>query len=153
VGMAQMMMEEWLRHRAVLPQILAQVPPEKVGFQPWEGAMSLGKLTVHTVASTHFFVSAVASGEFTSQTPPEVSSMEELLQVVADYTAKSKSVYESLSDAQLPEMLEAKFMHLTLPKQAFLASMRDHEVHHKGQLFVYARMAGAKEMPFFVSRG
>jgi len=148
-----MMMEEWLRHRAVLPQILAQVPPEKVGFQPWEGAMSLGKLTVHTVASTHFFVSAVASGEFTSQTPPEVSSMEELLQVVADYTAKSKSVYESLSDAQLPEMLEAKFMHLTLPKQAFLASMRDHEVHHKGQLFVYARMAGAKEMPFFVSRG
>lgn len=153
MAMVEMMMNEWLRHRAVLPQILAQVPAEQVGFQPWEGAMSLGKLTVHTVASTHFFLSAVASGEFTPQTPPDVSSMEELMQIVADYTAKSKSVYESLKDAQLSEMLEAKFMKMTLPKQAFLASMRDHEVHHKGQLYVYARMAGAKEMPFFVSRG
>ncbi|WP_279401879.1 DinB family protein [Piscibacillus salipiscarius] len=31
----------------------------------------------------------------------------------------------------------------------YLQGMYEHEIHHKGQLFIYARMVGVKDVPFF----
>ncbi|WP_349679045.1 MULTISPECIES: DinB family protein [Aneurinibacillus] len=30
--------------------------------------------------------------------------------------------------------------------------MIDHEVHHKGQLFLYARLIGIEKLPFFITQ-
>ncbi|MCY0876173.1 MAG: DinB family protein [Firmicutes bacterium] len=149
----QAMMGDWLRHRAVLPDILGRVDAEKVDFAPWEGALTLGKLAVHMVTSTHFFLTAIQTGEFTRAESPAFTTMDDVKRIVQEYTDASKKVYESLTDDQLNEILDASFMGMKAPKLAFLSAMKDHEVHHKGQMFVYARMAGATEMPFFISRG
>lgn len=147
------MMADWMRHRAVLPEILARVDASKVDFAPWEGALTLGKLTVHIVTSTQFFLKAVQTGEFARGAAPEFATLDDVSRIVQEYTEESKKIYASLSDEQLDEILDASFMGLKAPKAAFLSMLKDHEVHHKGQLFVYARMAGAADMPFFVSRG
>ncbi len=35
----------------------------------------------------------------------------------------------------------------------FLQLAMDHEIHHKGQLFVYVRGMGHTDLPLFVKRG
>ncbi len=34
-------------------------------------------------------------------------------------------------------------------RKKYLLAMYDHEIHHKGQLFIYARLVGVKDVPFF----
>ncbi|SIC68051.1 Uncharacterised protein [Mycobacteroides abscessus subsp. abscessus] len=41
---------------------------------------------------------------------------------------------------------------MTMPGIVLLENAKDHEIHHKGQLFTYARLAGIEKLPFFVSR-
>lgn len=144
---------EWLGHRNVLPDLLDRLADDQITFMPWEGAMTLGALTVHIVTSTNFFLQAIKSGTFERPTPLEYATLADVKRIVQEYTAQSQALYDSLSDADLEEVLEAPFMGIKAPKAAFLGMLRDHEVHHKGQLFVYTRMAGVKEMPFFVKRG
>jgi len=41
---------------------------------------------------------------------------------------------------------------MKMPGMVLLESGKDHEIHHKGQLFTYARLLGIKSLPFFVNR-
>ena len=147
----QQMMQEWLRHRRVLPELLAGLNDEQIGFKPWDGAMTLGKLALHIAGSTDAFVSFAKTGEFARPSVPECRTADEVRRTVDELTAKTQAAYASLSDADLEVERDASHMGLKGPAKMFLAAARDHEVHHKGQLFVYVRMAGVEKVPFFVS--
>ncbi len=75
--------------------------------------------------------------------------MEDVRKAVKDFTVKTKATYESLTDADLEAENNSSHPKLQGAKKRYLTAMYDHEIHHKGQLFVYARMIGAKEVPFF----
>ncbi|KYD26597.1 MULTISPECIES: DinB family protein [Geobacillus] len=40
-----------------------------------------------------------------------------------------------------------------IPAAQLLPMAMDHEIHHKGQLFVYVRAMGHTDLPLFVKRG
>ncbi|WP_182914758.1 DinB family protein [Paenibacillus thiaminolyticus] len=40
------------------------------------------------------------------------------------------------------------FPNLDGPRSKLVWLIIDHEIHHKGQLFVYARILGVQELPF-----
>jgi uncharacterized damage-inducible protein DinB len=144
---------QFMMHRTVLQDVLSRVPNDKFDFQPWDNALTLSALAVHMVTSADWFAEAVRTGQFTRSEKVEVSSMADLRRVVDEYTAKTKSTLESLTDEQIEGMVNAKeIFGMDAPGKVWLASMKDHEVHHKGQMFVYARMAGVPEMPFFINR-
>ncbi len=144
--------QSWLSHRDVLDLLLAQVKDEDLSFKPWDGAMSLGELALHIAQSAEFFINAAKTGEFNrSSDRATASTVAELRVLVQQATDRSKAVLDSLADADLGKLVATKAMFGTdLPAIAVLNSMKDHEIHHKGQLFVYVRMTGAKELPFFV---
>ncbi|KPV43720.1 DinB family protein [Alicyclobacillus ferrooxydans] len=142
-----------MMHRAVLQDILSRVPEDQVDMKPWPNALSLSDLAVHMVTSADWFAESVKNGQFGRPEKVEVSSMSDLRRVVDEYTEKTKATLDSLSDEQVEGMVEAKHIFgMDAPGKVWLGSMRDHEIHHKGQMFVYARMAGVEEMPFFIQR-
>lgn len=144
---------QFMTHRSVLQDILNRVSDDKVDFQPWDKSLTLGKLAVHMATSADWFAQSVKEGKFGRPDQVEVSSMADVRRVVDEYTAKTKATLESLTDAQIEGLVEAKHIFgMDAPGKIFLGSMKDHEVHHKGQMFVYARMAGVEEMPFFINR-
>ena len=147
----QQMMQDWLRHRRVLPELLAGLNDGQIGFKPWDGAMTLGKLALHIAGSTDAFVSFAKTGEFARPSMPECTTADDVRRAVDELTAKTQATYASLSDADLEVERDAAHMGLKGPAKMFLAAARDHEVHHKGQLFIYARMADVEKVPFFVS--
>lgn len=145
--------QQFMTHRAVLQDILNRVPDEKFDFQPWANSMTLGNLALHMVTSADWFAEAVKAGSFGRPEKVEASSMADVRRIVDEYTAKTKATIESLTEAQIEGMVDGKAIFgMDAPGHVWLGSMKDHEVHHKGQMFVYARIAGVEEMPFFLSR-
>jgi uncharacterized damage-inducible protein DinB len=148
---SEAMMNEWMRHRKPLIALVGMMEGADPNFAPWEGAMPLGKLVLHTATSTQMFVQAAKDGAFSRPPTLEASTMSEVARVLTQQTEQTQAMYASITDEQLDRELDASFMGIKAPAHVFLASMRDHEVHHKGQLYVYARMVGVEKPPFFIS--
>lgn len=148
---SEAMMNEWLRHRKPLIELVGMMESADANFAPWDGAMPLGKLVLHTAVSSHMFVQAAKEGSFSRPAPLGADTMSEVARLLAQQTEQTKTLYAAIADDQLDRELDASFMGIKAPTHVFLASMRDHEVHHKGQLYVYARMVGVDKPPFFMS--
>lgn len=142
----------WLRHRSVLLDLLEMVDEEYVSFKPTETSMPLNKLAVHIATSGDMFVQAVKNGAFTRPDAPEVpETMAEVRALVQSITDRNKEEMSAFTEDTLNGLVSAKEVFgFDAPGSAFLSSMLEHEVHHKGQLFVYVRMTGKTELPFFV---
>lgn len=143
------MMNEWLQHRNVLEELLESIDDEHIDFRPSEGAMALGELALHVAGWNDVFTSAVKTEEFVPPEIPECKTMGDVRNAVKDFTKKTKATYESLTDADLEAENSSSHPKLKGTKKKYLIATYDHEIHHKGQLFVYARMVGVKEVPFF----
>lgn len=145
---------QWLGHRAVLIDILGQVDDSNLDFRPWSKAMTLRELVLHITGVADMFIETVKAGAFT---PParklEAASMAELRQLVQEYTDKNYEDIKSMTDEVLERPFKAERIFTTpTPGKVWLAAMKEHEIHHKGQMFVYARMVGVEDMPSFVKR-
>ncbi len=149
MGQKEQMMNDWLQHRKVLEELLEAIGDEHIDFKPWEGAMALGELALHIAGWNDVFVSMVKTEEFLSPDIPECRTMAEVRKAVKDFTLKTKTIFESLTDADLEAENSSTHPKLQGPKKNYLTAMYDHEIHHKGQLFVYARLIGINEVPFF----
>ncbi|ASS66677.1 MULTISPECIES: DinB family protein [unclassified Paenibacillus] len=143
---------EWRSHRNVLPQMLEQVTDEQLDMKPWEQAMSLSELVVHIAASMVVFAATVANGSFNpGDKPSPIHTADELRAFAAAATEKAEELLRPIGREQLDR--EIDFFGNAMPGHVLLQNAKDHEIHHKGQLFVYLRLAGIEKLPFFVSRG
>jgi uncharacterized damage-inducible protein DinB len=141
----------WMSHRKALLELLDTFNDAQLHYKPWENGMSLSELVLHTTGATAMFAQTVKNGEFTPPLGPNtVETLEELKQVVREQTHQTKAVLDSLTGDQLGKLIDFSGMKMT--GNTMLETARDHEVHHKGQLFTYARLLGIEDLPFFVSR-
>ncbi|MFC4323146.1 DinB family protein [Litchfieldia salsa] len=141
----------WMSHRKALIELLDTVGDDQIHYKPWDEAMSFSELVLHITGATGMFATTVKNGVFT---PPaesaKVETINQLKEIVQSETEQTKSVLEGLSNEQLEQIIE--FAGMNMPGSVLLESGKDHEVHHKGQLFTYARMMGITTLPFFISR-
>jgi uncharacterized damage-inducible protein DinB len=151
VDRVETLLQQWLRHRNVLHDLLEEIDDKHVQYKPWENAFSLGSLAIHIASSSDFFVQAVKDGEFPSGSePPSFETMEEIRNFVRECTQKTRSNFEALTDRHLDQTVPWGSNRAT--GEFWLHAMRDHEIHHKGQLFLYARMVGVEKLPFFTAQ-
>ncbi|MDG5472220.1 DinB family protein [Jeotgalibacillus sp. ET6] len=144
-------MAGWLAHRQALIELVGVIDNDHLPFKPWEEAMSVSVLVQHIADSTSMFVQTVQNGELTppsgNQTFESITDLQDYLQAATEQTLAD---LKTLSDEQLDKQVE--FYGSVMPGYALLESGKDHEIHHKGQLFTYARLTGAKDLPFFIAR-
>ncbi|WP_067932601.1 DinB family protein [Alicyclobacillus kakegawensis] len=150
----QQFVQHWWSHRQVLPKLLQAIPDDKADFRPWDKAMSVTELVMHIASTAYKFVDGVANGRFEpGWEKPQAESLADARRILDEFTAKTRARLESLTPAHLANTVDGQAVfRFSAPGSVFLASALDHEIHHKGQLFVYARMAGAESVPFFSAR-
>lgn len=154
MSQSEQFLRQFTMHRTVLPDILTRVPDDQFDLKPWPSALSLSELALHMVTSADWFVTSVQNGKFGSPEKETATSAEEVRRLVDEYTKSTSEKILALTDEQMDSIVEAKHIfRFDAPGKVFLHSMRDHEIHHKGQMFVYARLAGVQEMPFFLNMG
>ncbi|GGE33473.1 hypothetical protein GCM10011391_10170 [Pullulanibacillus camelliae] len=157
MGQVEAFMQEWLRHRRVLEELLQPIKTEHMDFKPWDNAMTLSELTLHVAYWSKAFVTLVKTGvnDFAKLVAEEprasvYQTMDEIRQTVSQWTEETKQAFSTLRPEDLEVVNVSQHPNFRGPRKLFLQMMRDHEIHHKGQLFIYARMVGVKEVPFFI---
>ena len=152
---AQSVLTHWHAHRDVLAPLVEAVPEDKLNYRPWDQAMSFSDLVWHILSASAMFAAAAKEGRVTGRTDkPDLGSKQAILQAISTWTEQTHANIASMTDEQFERMVETKAIFgADLPAKVLLGSMIDHEVHHKGQLFVYARMMGTEKLPFFIHRG
>lgn len=141
----------WLRHRLVLLDLLDKVSEENVSFKPTETSMPLSRLAVHIATSGDMFVQALKNGSFARSATPQPETMEETRAIVHAITDRNREEMSAFTDETFEKMVDGQAVFgFDAPGSVWLGSMLEHEIHHKGQLFVYVRMTGVTELPFFM---
>jgi len=138
--------QTFMMHRTPLLELLEKIPADQGSFTAWEGGRSITELVDHMASTTHGF-GVMATGGKPERLPPS-PDFPAALQRIRTVSEKAHSTIAALSEAQLTSEIQA-FGGRTMPVYRLLDFLIQHEAHHKGQLWVMARMIGL-EPPMFV---
>ena len=147
---AETLVGMWLRHRQVTQQLARVMPAEHFGFKAWEGGQSYGDLLVHIVNAAGRQLDTAEGKEPGSTSQGELPATPEAIRAwVDEQTARQTERLRTVADDPNRTVSSRG---APLPLQVFLAQMREHEAHHKGQLMMMARMCGVRDELFYVAR-
>ncbi|MDB5046692.1 MAG: DinB family protein [Deinococcus sp.] len=143
---AEVYAQAFQQHRAALLDLLDRIPPEYGDRTAWEGGKSITETVDHLFSTGAGVVDMLSEGTWGAQEPSATldgaaARLRGNTQVVVDKLL-------SLSDADLTQELTV-FGGARWPAYRLVDFHREHEAHHKGQLWVMARQIGI-EPPFFV---
>jgi uncharacterized damage-inducible protein DinB len=128
-------------------KLLANLPEDKLDYQPHPKSMKLGRLAGHIAEMAGWI--AELPGKDSLDIPPDwkpttATSKEQLLAAFDANVAKGRAALASLSDEELQQPWSLIFgghKAFTLPKMAVVRNVvLNHIIHHRGQLGVYYRL-------------
>ncbi len=137
-------------HRSPLLELLGQIPAEKGSFAAWDGGKNFIELSDH-LKSTSKMVSSIIAGEKPVRTTEASTDLAEARASLEAASTHLADTISRLSDEQLNTVVDA-FGGQKMPVYKVLDFAREHDAHHKGQLWTMARMVGVQP-PFFVKLG
>ncbi|MZQ86300.1 DinB family protein [Paenibacillus sp. 5J-6] len=146
---AQKIMKGWNMHHNSLVQLVDQLPASSGNWRPWDGGMTTLELVHHLAWTPEFFFAQIEQRDM--NIPPVPSTIEEARELVKHLTAVTEQKLNAYTDSKLQEVatIHINGVAITEPIEEMFHRLVAHEAHHKGQLFVYARMLGVTP-PFYV---
>jgi uncharacterized damage-inducible protein DinB len=140
----------WKRIHKQTTRLMRVAPSEKFDWRTCDGAMTLGELMNHLSEAEAGLVRAALEGAFSNERPEPKRSTEEL---IAAFDASHGELLNRVI-ALTPEQLEEKIAPFgekagEMTRGELLHFLLEHEIHHRGQLYVYLRMLGAPVPPLF----
>ncbi len=148
------LVQYFLTHRSVTIELINKIEKEHYDYKPTPTSMPAKDLVTHILFAFYKFAKVAKEGnpmlfkEKIEETETDLRKLAEM------YTEKTKSLLESLTEEDFDRMLDlTAIFGAQLSVAQFLQSAMDHEIHHKGQLFVYVREMGYTELPLFIKRG
>ena len=134
------------RHRAALLDLLELIPDPVGEAVPWDGGRSIKDLVDHLYSTGEGVISMLSGGTWEEQ--PASATLSD---AVTRLRTNTEAVTEKISTLNEPELEQelTVFGGARWPAYRLIDFHREHEVHHKGQLWLMARQA-AVEPPFFM---
>ena len=141
--------QSFLSHRSALLDLLEHLPEDQGNFAAWEGAMTFKGLLDHLNSSSRRMRSMMA-GQKPEPAQPS-ASFAEAKAVMQHDAPEIGGFLSSLTEDDLSRTVAA-FGGMQMPISALVAGMLEHEIHHKGQIWMMARMIGVQP-PMFARLG
>jgi uncharacterized damage-inducible protein DinB len=144
-------LEYYEKIRARTERIIQCIPPDKIDWTYAEGKFTFGDLVRHLAGIERYLYAENA--QFKQSLYPGhgkhlAATYDEVLQYFHDKHAESMEIFRGLS----PEQLEARCM---LPNETsitlwkWLRAMVEHEIHHRGQIYLYLAMLNIPTPPLY----
>ena len=127
-------------------RVIEAVPLDKGDYRPDPFAKTAIELAWHIAASEQRFLSGICSGAFDFSPINRPDSVQNPAQLAAWFDesyARNIAQLKQLTGEQLARTIDFRGM-MQLPAVMFLQLGLNHTIHHRGQLSVYLRPAGAK---------
>ena len=141
--------KNWNRIHKQTTAIMAVAPSDKYDWKPSETAMSLGDLLNHLSTAEWGLIEATLTGAFPKEMPAKATDTAELIKSFdASHEALIPKV-SALTTEQLAEEVAPFGPEHKMSRKALLHLTHEHEIHHRGQLYVYLRTLGCEVPPLF----
>lgn len=141
-------LQSWMMHRGAILDLLELLPDDKGDFAAWEGGMSFTKMIDHLAGAT-LNLTGMMVGRERVKLEPSVS-LSAASTRLKEATATVQQQISEMTDEQLSAVVSAFGMEM--PAAKLIDFLINHDAHHKGQLWLMARMVGL-EPPRFVKFG
>jgi uncharacterized damage-inducible protein DinB len=151
---AKTFLPELDQEMATTRRVLERVPEDQLAWKPHERSTTLGGLASH-IAQLAGMAARVFAGDSVDVAPPggpppaptQLASRQAILDAFDANVTKSREALAQADDAAMGEtwtLLRGGQTMFSLPRAAVVRmALLNHMVHHRGQLTVYLRMAGA----------
>jgi uncharacterized damage-inducible protein DinB len=137
--------------RARTIRVASLIPPDRVEWTHREGAFTLGDLVRHIAATERWMFAENVRGRpsrYPGHGPELAAGFPAVLAYLAKMHEESMLVFRGLT----PEQLKAPVTTpagTPLPAWKWLRAMVEHEVHHRGQLYLMLSMLGVATPPIY----
>ena len=120
-------------------------------YRPTPEIMSAGEQFAHIIGGQKFIASLMAGKTpdhtlFQTEAPSQVS---QILEGLDQASAQVQEAVRGCDDASWQESVSPFGPHFTLPRGIMAVALVEHEIHHRGNLYVYARLCGHTPPPLY----
>lgn len=137
--------------RARTDRVAACIPPGELEWRPRAGSFSCGDLLRHIAATERYMFAENVQGR-PSRYPGHDTALADGLDEVLAFVRRMHEESMALFAALTPEQLTGSCATpggARLPVWKWLRAMVEHEVHHRGQLYLMLGMLGVSTPPLY----
>jgi uncharacterized damage-inducible protein DinB len=135
----------WNRIHQQTTRVMALAPNDQYDWKPAETSMPLGELMNHLWRAEI----GLAEGALTGKSSARPAPLSDSAEMVAAFDKAHAELVErvaALTPEQLEETVTPFGPEYPMKRRVILTMLHEHEIHHRGQLYVYLRMLGC-ELP------
>ncbi|MDQ0270355.1 DinB family protein [Cytobacillus purgationiresistens] len=144
----------FLSHRKVTNELIHKISEKHYDYKPTETSMATDKLVIHMLNTFYGFAKTIKTGNPALIFKPAENIPEDLYDAATMLTEITAELLSEVTAEDLARSLDlSKIFGSEITGQQLFQMGMDHEINHKGQLFVYVREMGHIELPMYVSQG
>ena len=132
-------LQDWNRIHAQTVRLMQLAPDDRYDWKPHETSMTLGALLNHIPQAESGLIDAIITGVF----PHDFTNYDKTNELIAAFkksheesVAKVGAIPDEAWDEKVAPFGPAR----SFPRLSLLTMSLEHEIHHRGQLYVYLRM-------------
>ena len=132
-------------------RVVALIPPDRLEWAPREGAWSFGDLVRHLGAIERWMFAENVSGR-PSRYPGHGRELADGYEAVLAYFDQMHREAMEIFAALTPEALQARCTTpggASMPAWKWLRAMVEHEIHHRGQIYLMLGLIGVPTPPLY----
>jgi uncharacterized damage-inducible protein DinB len=148
---SQQFLEHWQGHRALTRRVIEAFPDDKLFTYSVGGMRPFSELAMEFLGMAVPTLNGVITGTWASYASAKATSKADLLRMWDDATAEINTLWPQIPAARFQEV-DTAFGQWKMAIYELLLYIRDNEIHHRGQGYVYLRSLGI-EPPHFWERG
>lgn len=132
-------------------RVVACVPPDRLEWSPAEGAFTFGDVIRHLAATERYMFAENVLGR-PSRYPGHGRELADGYEAVLAFWRRMHGEATAIFSGLSPERLAGRCTTpggVEIPVGKWLRAMVEHEVHHRGQLYLMLRMLGIETPPLY----
>jgi uncharacterized damage-inducible protein DinB len=145
---SQQFLEHWQGHRALTRRVIDAFPEDKLFTHTIGGMRPFSALAMEFIGMAVPTLNGVITGTWAQFSSPKATTKGELLRMWDEATAEIDLLWPKIPAARFQEV-DTAFGQWKMPIYELLLYVRDNEIHHRGQGYVYLRSLGIEPPAFW----
>jgi uncharacterized damage-inducible protein DinB len=145
---SQQFLEHWQGHRTLTRRIIDAFPEEELFNYSVGGMRPFSALAMEFIGMAVPTLNGVITGKWDQYAEAKATTKAELLRQWDDATAQINSLWPTIPEGRFQEV-DTAFGQWKMAIWDLLLYIRDNEIHHRGQGYVYLRSLGIEPPPFW----
>jgi len=145
---SQQFLEHWQGHRKLTRRVIDAFPEDELFNYSVGGMRPFSALAMEFIGMAVPTLKGVISGNWSEYVETKATTKADLLRLWDDATAQIDALWPTIPAARFQEV-DTAFGQWKMAIYDLLLYIRDNEIHHRGQGYVYLRSLGIEPPPFW----